>query len=500
MGEGGRRATRLDRIALGALGLVVVGAPLPLGATPGWAVVGVTVLAGVALLASAAVARTRATGVAVPATMLLACGLAVWTGLQALPLPCAVAAWVHPAAAEAATSAASLTGAAPWCAASLDPGATRERFLVAWGLASVFGSALLLASTVGRRPVVMLVGISAVLGAVVGGVHWIAGATELFGVLSPVSAVPRLVGPFVNPNVAGGMHALGALVCMTLAADADARSETLAWGTLAFLCAAMCIATLSRGAVAALVAGMVLMALALGRRRRGRHASLPRLGSRGLLVMPAVVAAWIVATDASRGVLGDELGSSDLSKLGLIGRAAQFALSAPWTGVGRGAFGVAFAREVGTLQRFEHAESFPVEWVVDWGIPVAVLALVVIGRDVLDALRRSKKTVTRGAIVALFAYGCHNLVDLGTEIYGSVARRGGARRRGLRASRGLGGDSARLDRTPHHDRQQRCRPGHDPRRARFGHARRDEPDGGGARAARAEPPGARSCIVSKHAA
>jgi len=414
------RAARWERVALGALAFVVVGAPLPLGATSGWALVGVTVLAGVALLAAVRLLRESGRGIAVPATFWLAVGLAAWTGLQMLPLPCTVAGWVHPAAAESATAAASLTDGVPWCSASLDPGATRERFFVGLGIVCVFMSALVVASLLGRRRVLAWVGVSAVVGAAVGAVHAMSGATQLFGVLSPLHAVPRLVGPFVNPNVAGGMHAVGALVCATLAIDSEARRQTLAWAGLAAMCATMTVVSLSRGAVAALVVGGPLLAFALGARRRGRREHPPLLGARMLLVAPALVVAAVVAADATQGVFGEELGSRDLSKVALIGHAARLVLGVPWTGVGRGAFGVAFAREEGTLQRFEHAESFPIEWAAEWGLVVASIALLVLGRDVLGALRRAKKPAARGALVALVVYGCHNLAELGTEIYGSV--------------------------------------------------------------------------------
>lgn len=420
MGGSLRRESRIERAAVLALGLVVVAAPLPLGSTPGWAIVGVTALAAVALVGAAALARARGTSIAVPATAMLAVGLALYTGLQALPLPCGLAAWLQPAAAESARASAELAGGTPWCAASLDPGATREHFVEALGLACTFAAALILATLTGRRTIMVIVGVSCAIGATVGLAHLLSGATVLYGLLTPVHAVPFLAGPFVNPNVAGGMHALGAVVGAATAFDSETRGDRATWGAVALGCAVACVATLSRGAVAGLVGGLFLLAFTLRGRSRDRRASLPRLGWQAVFVAPALVAAVVLAAQASIAVLGADLGSTDASKLGLIRRAAEFSFSAPWTGVGRGAFGVAFTSALGTLQRFEHAESFVVEWVVDWGLPVAVLAVSVLLRDVVRALLASRKPLVRAALVGVIVYGLHNLVDLGTEVYGSA--------------------------------------------------------------------------------
>ena len=76
-----------ERVAVAALGLLIVAGPLPLGATPGWAIVAVTALAIVALVAALVLARMRGTAIAVPATAFLGVGLAIYTGLQVLPIP-----------------------------------------------------------------------------------------------------------------------------------------------------------------------------------------------------------------------------------------------------------------------------------------------------------------------------------------------------------------------------------------------------------------------------
>src|SRR5690606_10623670 len=49
-----------------------------------------------------------------------------------------------------------------------------------------------------------------------------------------------------------------------------------------------------------------------------------------------------------------------------------------WFGVGRGAFATTFPayRQAPGHVTYHHAESFPVQWVCEWGTPVALVALV----------------------------------------------------------------------------------------------------------------------------
>src|SRR5262249_3855192 len=132
--------------------------------------------------------------------------------------------------------------------------------------------------------------------------------------------------------------------------------------------------TRSRGAAGAVALGPALYAVIAILRTREREGSSRHRGPRWLrYATPVGIAAVLgLAGWAWFDELAAEFEASGWDKLDLIGRAARFALSVPWVGVGRGGFSGAFVNTLQNQYRFDYAESLPVQWAADWGLPVTV--------------------------------------------------------------------------------------------------------------------------------
>jgi tetratricopeptide (TPR) repeat protein len=118
----------------------------------------------------------------------------------------------------------------------------------------------------------------------------------------------------------------------------------------------------------------------------------------------------------------------------------------PWVGIGRGAFeSVSPAHQPlsGRHVRFTHAEIFPMQWAIEWGIPVAAAALLAFAFLLRPSRLRSKATTAGiGLYVGVIALLVQNLFDLALEVPGvmvavacavgtisTVSTKGRARRR-----------------------------------------------------------------------
>ena len=166
------------------------------------------------------------------------------------------------------------------------------------------------------------------------------GAEGLFGgLMGPpedrnITAVDRVTGPFLDPNYFGAYLAIATtlgLACAVIARSTWMRAVTMAVSSLAGV---GLILTLSRGALVALVAGIVTLAFT-----RGRRAGFLAIGS----MLLATLIAWPFfadvrfAADPSRaqGGLVSQLGESSDRTGAWLGGVEAF-LSSPIFGVGWG--------------------------------------------------------------------------------------------------------------------------------------------------------------------
>ncbi len=404
--------------ALAALAIALVLAPQLLGGALPWAAVAVSALGVAAGAVTLWALRARLETVHVTSAGAVLALAVAWTAMQLVPLPASVAAFLAPESVEAsaATADALGEGSPGWVPISRAPGETRGELLEGTALLAVFLAAYGLAWVGQRRRVAQIVAGSVLLMALVALGHALTGAERVFGLYEPRFAAPRLLAPLVNENNLAGFLVMGFPVLVTLGLDGRSEHRAL-WVTAAAVTGATALLTLSRGGIAALVGvGVLLTALLVLRRYRrreeGRSGSLLILGA--ATVAGALGLGAYVAADA----ILSELLEGDADKLGLLGESLEFAIAQPWVGVGRGAFSAAFVADFGATRRFVYAEHLPAQWIAEWGLPLGVTLLGVLGATLLRALTRSRSLTKLGAVVGCLGIAGHNLMDFGLELGG----------------------------------------------------------------------------------
>ncbi len=386
----------------GPLALLLVAAPLALGGTrPAIQ----AILAGLAALAALWATRKAPRP---PIWLLIPLAVAGWGLAQCAPLP----PFARPLA-EWQTG---------WAPISLDVPATLLATLhqAAFALVAI---AAWSAGRRGRRVLVRALVRGAGLVAALGLVHWLAGAERIFGLIAPLDR-PALAGyfsVFVNPNTMAGYLVLGATVALGRFAGARGEAGRRRAAALGALAAGGAVLTGSRGGQAALVlAALVFGALAHTHRARVGEESARRARA---IATGATIGALTAITAAV--LLLPDWGA-DPRLDGRLGtwRACLPLLADVWpTGIGRGAFATVFplAQEVPLDGTVTHPETIGLQLAVEWGGPVALLALVggIGGWWVaLGRARRQFDPLRWGLVAGLAAVGAQQLVDFGFEAMG----------------------------------------------------------------------------------
>lgn len=421
----------------------------------------VPVLIAVALLVLAAVVlcaaqRDRDRGAPVPALAMAA--LAGVCLLQTVPLPLGWLERIAPANADVWARALLPLGEGPprYASVSLDPGASVVEALKWATYAGVFHAAAAVSSRRGASWGVAVVFGSALAAALTTLAHGLAGATKVFGLYTPqFAANPWHIGPLLNPNNLAGYLNLGAFCGVGLYLMRRPLLPRWLVGVGVATIVAITVTSASRAGLGVLPVGAAVLAVMLWRRaaRREHAPAAPRRVLAGLVVV-ALGGGASLALLGSSSLTWTELGDRDLSKLDLFRSILPMLRDHPWLGIGRGAFeGVhpAYRTAPGNVV-FTHAESFPLQWASEWGIPIAAAALLGLvwllrpGR-----LGLSRSAVAIGAWTGVLVLLAQNLVDLALEVpavpiamslaLGSLW--GDGRRRGVRErARGGGGAAA----------------------------------------------------------
>jgi tetratricopeptide (TPR) repeat protein len=403
--------------------MVIVVAPQLLGGVYPW---GMLLISGGALcalgLALWASQRSGVRWAPLVAAMLIAL---LWTMVQATPLPCAFVEHIAPKAAAEVQRAYRVLGSVPptWCALSQDPGGTREEVVKGIGITASFVCAWILARRGYSRAIYRAVAASGTLLAAVALAHAAVGATSVFGLYEPIEirAQPFLA-PLMNLNTLGGFLAMCVPILISLAFSEGATArERLLLQLCTGLVACAIFMTRSRGAVGALFLGVGLFVFCawLNRRLRAAHESrAPRAHYDQLAAVLVIASALAVVVYGGYSEIVPEFRGGGWEKLELIDRVLHFAARQPVIGVGRGAFGSAFAPEHNTSNRFEYAEDFVAQWVTEWGAPVALLLIGAIAHAMVQAVRRGRSIERMGALAGLLALAAQNLVDIGLELIG----------------------------------------------------------------------------------
>jgi O-antigen ligase len=372
---------------------------------------------------------------------------------QLLPLPQAAATVLAPGSTvvwyPSEPAAAAVLGAGPR-PLSLDPDATRRWLAFAGGL----GALMFLASPAlsRRRTAALACGVVAAGGAVLA-IYAIVSRTAFGPLLYGRIPVPTLTpfGPFVSKNHFAGHAAMAALLTHGLAtglADRESRgSGALGWTAapgaprvlLAWAAAlAMALSVLvsqSRGGAVSLGAG-VLVFIGLRRwirHRRGRPAA-GRSMAAALVAGLVLLALAATLPEEARSRLaalpragGEASGSFRLETWRDAGRVAS---SSPLLGTGFGSFADAFPRmktSHGEL-RVEHAENDYLESLAEGGILgflLLGLALVLPVRRVIAGLAaqedRALRALGTGALASVGVALVHSTVDFSLRIPANAA-------------------------------------------------------------------------------
>jgi tetratricopeptide (TPR) repeat protein len=408
-----------QRLATGLLAAAVVGSTLAIGALHLPVLVVVSALA----FASLAVALRRHAlgrdGLELPVPALVCLALALYTALQAVPIPVRWLAAIAPTAADIWDRSLLPFGeAGPRLASlSLDPGASMVEAL-RW---STYGAVFAAASTISAHHNaawgLRIVFGSAIAAALVTLGHGLADATSVYGLYKPQFGVAAWhVGPLLNPNNLAGYLNLGALTGLGLMLGDRPALPRWALGLGVATIVGIAVTAASRAGVASLLVGVLLLA-AFARKRGGEHRTAARTSN---WMLGAVVAAGVglAMLGGTQNIWG-ELYDKDLSKLSMALWMKPLVRDHPWFGVGRGAFESAFPVYQTTPGNIDytHAENFVVQWVAEWGLPVAIAALVVFawafGPRRLGAFR---SMTSAGAFCGVAALLMQNLLDLALEV------------------------------------------------------------------------------------
>ncbi len=411
----GWHAPWAPKAALWALATLVLSSVLMLGSVqpgPGLIVGLMGVLLGAALLIS------KSVKLPLPAWLWLV--LSVYTALSALPLPLEWLRAIAPANADVWSRALLPLGepAPRYASTSLAPAqsllASLHGFTYAmavWaGYQSTrrFGIEACLALGLAAASVVSLTTLA----------HGLLGVSQVYGLYQPSFQVSRwAVGPLLNSNNLAGYLCLGVFSGLGLLLSKRERLPRWPIRLALLLCAAGTLATGSRGGISALLLGLGASALWYFWGARKARVPWGGGGAFGVVVLGLLFGGLTMGWVALQPILDPELGKLSLleASRGLMSDHGAF-------GVGRGGFGSAFHAYVMAPRDVsaEYAENFPVQWLSEWGVPVAVAALMsclYVGWRLLPKYRRGFGSRC-AALGGLLALTLQNLVDLSFEVPG----------------------------------------------------------------------------------
>ncbi len=395
--------------------IVVIGSALAIGT------VHVQVLLGVAALAlfGGGIALMAARELPKPALVLVA--FAAFSALQAVPLPAWLANLLSPGTAQIWAHSMSTFGQPDLRSfpISLDPGASIAEalkwltyaavYLVATRVRARRGSPWLAALLFGSASFVTLITL----------IHGVADLRQLYGLYQPKFSVGRWnVGPLLNANNLAGYAILGLFAGGGLLLKGKSLLPRPAlWIGVGVISTALCLTSSRAALVSVLVGGAVTLAwFVVVQRARVSPTQL------ALAVAP-IVCGIIVAI-----ALGTAKNFGELASLDAQRKVAGWRWSLPmirdhWLlGVGRGAFETALPPYRQPLEYdwtavFTHAENFVIQWVAEWGIPVGLLATVLIVSYVAKNWIASRTDRVRFMLLTgLCALLLQNQADLGLEI------------------------------------------------------------------------------------
>jgi len=320
--------------------------------------------------------------------------------------------------------AAAWPGAMGWVSPVLEPDLYPQAYAGLAGAMALFAAAAVLGAGGGRRQfTVWLARFGAGLMGVTLGLRLV-GAP--LGLPMEDERMYRFAGTLGNPNAAGAVYAMLALVLTGLAITRvaawrsrrdDRRAlEALAAGLAVLVGAAMVGLTMSRTALILLTLGqMVLIGSQFPSKR------WPILAALGLLLVAGLASATLDRFAP--------LGADGVGRLYIWQHYGDAALRAPLTGQGLGSF-IAFNQghltraSAGALWSFGAAHAAPLQVALELGWPGLLLVVagagLVLGR-LLRALAPARDPVGAGAVLAVMAALGASMVDIALNVPGIMA-------------------------------------------------------------------------------
>ncbi len=265
-------------------------------------------------------------------------------------------------------------------------------------------------------------GVVATAAVVIGIAHKLVGVSKIYGL---VASTPRtlLIGPFVNANHTAELLELGAFTCLACSFQRPTMLNRVSWLIGTALCAGGTAATLSRGGIAALGAG-VLVFVTL---RHFAHDDGSPKRWRTTLIGGALLLGLLALGAAALGAdqLIDRFNSGAITSdvRFRVWRDSWRVLQAHPFGIGRGAFDRVYPiyRTVTApfSLRFAFVENEPLQLLIDCGWLLCGLLFLGFGLVAWDLFRYARRDRIEAALLAgLFAVLVHNLVDFGFETPG----------------------------------------------------------------------------------
>ena len=308
---------------------------------------------------------------------------------------------------------------------SLDPSSTRPHIGRAAAALAIFLFAFHLASGQRwRRLVPRLIGATGIAAVVIGVGHRLLGIGDIYGLIHHAAATRALMtGPFVNPNHTAELLELAAFACLACSFQRETMLNRVGWLVGMLVCVAGVAATLSRGAVLGLAAGILLFIFARFWVRDEADETRRRAAAGWAIVLSGL--AMLGASAIGLGQLLERFHRGAIStdvRLRLWRDSLAVVAAHPW-GIGRGAFDRVYpvyrTVQASSPIRFAFVENEPLQMLIDCGWLPWLLFLAGAVVIVLYVVRYGRRDRIEAALAAgTSAIAVHSVVDFGLETLG----------------------------------------------------------------------------------
>jgi hypothetical protein len=403
-------------VAGGLLAFAIAGSALAFGAqhTPVLLLVTLAAAGSAALLGPARV----------PQGAWLLFALSSYCLVQLVPMPFGVLERLSPASADVWRQAFVEFGVRTprFATLSVDPGATALEALKWAAYACTYCAAVGWRARHRALGLALLVFGSALAVCLVTLLHGALNLERIYGIFRPTDASRWVHGPFVNGNNLAGYLNLGLFTGAGIALSRRVERGTPALVASIVLLGTGSLLASSRAGTVSLLVGVALLTVLSMRQRAGPSGKFAAII--GAIALSGLALAAVIS---GRRVFSTLLDTQVRTKIMVWRWTLDLISDFPVFGAGRGGFEAAFQPYRHPLDSdyssiVVHAESFPLQWAADWGLPVCLVALAgfgFLGRRLWG--RAARDPLAAGLVTGLCALFLQNLADLGLELFSVMA-------------------------------------------------------------------------------